>query len=213
MSSVAARPQLANEQPGSRAAFLISRVFLALVVVVVVFFGVTCIRIVREASVDETRPADAIVVFGAAEYAGHPSPVLRLRLDHALELFQHGIAPVIITTGGSGNDPRFSEGGVGRAYLTRRGVPQGAVIAETESTNTDRSAERVAAIMRSNGMKSCIAVSDRYHMFRVKHMMERQGIVVYGAPRPEVRAASFFRRAFLVGREAISYTLWTLHIT
>ena len=71
----------------------------------------------REAGVDEEHPVDAIVVFGAAEYVGHPSPVYRARLDHAYNLFERGLAPVIITTGGAGNDPHFSEGQVGRDYL------------------------------------------------------------------------------------------------
>jgi vancomycin permeability regulator SanA len=73
-------------------------------------------QIMREAGIDEEHPADAIVVFGAAEYVGHPSPVYRARLDHAYSLFQRGLAPVIITTGGAGNDPHFSEGQVGRDY-------------------------------------------------------------------------------------------------
>lgn len=78
------------------------------------FLIATSLRIVREAGREELHPADAIVVFGAAEYSGRPSPVLRARLDHAYELFEHGLAPVVITTGGSGADPSFSEGGVGR---------------------------------------------------------------------------------------------------
>ena len=77
----------------------------------------------REGGVDEARPADAIVVFGAAEYVGHPSPVYRARLDHAYDLFQRGLAPVVITTGGAGKDPHFSEGQVGRDYLEARGIP------------------------------------------------------------------------------------------
>ena len=92
-------------------------------------------KIVLEASREELRPADAIVVFGAAEYSGRPSPVYRARLDHAFELFQRGIAPVVITTGGSGSDPDYSEGGVGRDYLMRRGIPERSLIAETQGAD------------------------------------------------------------------------------
>jgi len=81
------------------------------------FLALTAARVVHAGSLQELHPADAIVVFGAAEYAGHPSPVWRARLDHSFDLFHRGIAPVVITTGGAASDPSFSEGGVGRDYL------------------------------------------------------------------------------------------------
>ena len=162
---------------------------------------------------DETRPADAIVVLGAAEYGGHPSPIFRARLDHALALYHRGIAPVVITTGGHGEDPQFSEGGVGRRYLIDHGVPEGSIIAETQSDNTDESTQRVATIMQKNGMRSCVVVSDGYHIFRVKKMLARFGVQAYGAPRPQPRPQSRWQRASLVLREVLSYTLWRLHIT
>src|SRR5437868_4984669 len=87
---------------------------------VAAFVGISSARIVHEASLQEIHSADAVVVFGAAEYAGRPSPVFRARLDHAYDLFQRGVAPVVVTTGGSAADPTFSEGGVGHDYLMRR---------------------------------------------------------------------------------------------
>jgi uncharacterized SAM-binding protein YcdF (DUF218 family) len=114
------------------------------------------------------NPADAIVVFGAAEYSGHPSPVLRARLDHGFDLYQRGIAPVVIVTGGAAADPSFSEGGVGHDYLLHRGVPERALIAETQGRDTAESAVRVAVIMHTNGLHSCVAVSDAYHVFRIR---------------------------------------------
>lgn len=186
---------------------------LAAVAVLVVVYVAALYRAIRQQMwADETRPADAIVVLGAAEYAGHPSPVFRARLDHALMLYHRGIAPVVITTGGHGDDPRFSEGGVGQKYLEDHGVPDESVIAETQSDNTDESTQRVAAIMQKNGMKSCVVVSDGYHIFRVKKMMGRYGVQAYGAPRPQPRQ-SRWQRASLVLREVLSYTLWRLHIT
>ena len=114
------------------------------------FLGLTGIRIVREGSRQELHAADAIVVFGAAEYSGRPSPVLRARLDHAFDLFQRGLASVVITTGGAASDPSFSEGGVGRDYLEHRGIPERNLIAETQGSDTAQSAVRVAVIMRAN---------------------------------------------------------------
>jgi uncharacterized SAM-binding protein YcdF (DUF218 family) len=178
-----------------------------------VFLVATCYRIERQSFRDEARPAACIVVFGAAEYSGHPSPVLRARLDHAHMLFRRGLAPIVITTGGYGGDPHFSEGGVGRAYLMSRGVPEESIIAETQADNTDESVDRVAAIMNANGMHSCIAVSDGYHIFRIKKMLQRQGITVYGSPREQLRPKSRWRETLLVLREGVSYALWRMHIT
>ena len=177
------------------------------------FTAVTFVRVERQSWRDEARPADCIVVFGAAEYSGHPSPVWRARLDHAHNLFQRGLAPIVITTGGYGGDPKFSEGGVGRVYLMGRGIPEQRIIAETQADNTDESVERVAAIMNENRMRTCIAVSDGYHIFRIKKMLERQGFTVYGAPRPQARPYSTGQRVVLGLREVLSYILWRMHIT
>jgi uncharacterized SAM-binding protein YcdF (DUF218 family) len=182
--------------------------------VLVSFLTLTGVRIVREGSRQELHPADAIIVFGAAEYAGRPSPVLRARLDHAFDLFQQGIAPVVITTGGAASDPRFSEGGVGRDYLQRRGIPERNLIAETQGSDTAQSAVRVAVIMRANGLRSCVAVSDAYHVFRIKKLLEHEGIgPVYVAPRLDSRPRGVAERAYAVMREASSYLLWKLGMT
>jgi uncharacterized SAM-binding protein YcdF (DUF218 family) len=174
------------------------------------WFGVTCARILRQASRDEGRPAAAIVVFGAAEYSGRPSPIYRARLNHAYQLFRKGLAPVVITTGGSGRDPTYTEGGVGRDYLRGLGIPDRDLIAETQSSNTAQSAQRVAVIMKTNGLRDCVAVSDAYHVFRVKHMLEGEGVTTYAAPRPDSLPPSVWERSFLVAREALSYMLWRL---
>jgi uncharacterized SAM-binding protein YcdF (DUF218 family) len=181
---------------------------LAVVGALVLFFGVTASRIARAAAEAPTKKADVIAIFGAAEYAGRPSPVYRARLDHGHELFQKGMAPVVITTGGSGQDPDFSEGGVGRDYLLRRGIPEQALIAETQGSDTAQSAARVANIMRANGMRSCIAVSDAYHVFRIRALLEHEGVRVELAPRPESRPRSLWERFAAVMREAASYLAW-----
>ncbi len=186
---------------------------LALAGGLLLFFGITGSRIVRASTETPTKKADVIVVFGAAEYSGHPSPVYRARLDHAFKLFEKGMAPVVITTGGAALDPDFSEGGVGRSYLLRRGVPEQALIEETQGSDTAQSAARVANIMRANGMHTCIAVSDAYHVFRIRALLEHEGVQVELAPRPESRPRSQWERFEAVMREATSYLSWKLGMT
>jgi|SRR5438046_5498443 len=182
------------------------------VLVVFLFIVITSLRIVREADKQELHPAEAIVVFGAAEYAGRPSPVLRARLDHAYDLFARKLAPVVITTGGPASDPKFSEGGVGRDYLIHRGIPERNLIAETLGSDTAHSAERIGVIMRTNGMQSCLAVSDEYHVFRIRQLLQHEGVKVYVAPRTGSRPRTRWQRMIAVLREAASYLFWKLDI-
>ncbi len=194
--------------------FHLSRWIVTLAVfVAVVFLLYTSWQIMREGGVDEARAVDAIVVFGAAEYVGHPSPVYRARLDHAYDLFQRGLAPVIITTGGAGKDPRFSEGQVGRDYLEGRGIPDINLIAETQGGNTDESTRRVAVIMHANNMKTALLVSDAYHLYRAKQMMAREGVTVYTSPRPGSVPKTAFARWMAALRESFSYMLYRAHVT
>lgn len=188
-------------------------VLLAVVGAFLLFLGITGLRIVQAAGEVPSRKADAVVIFGAAEYAGRPSPVYRARLDHGFDLFEKGMAPVVITTGGAGQDPDFSEGGVGRDYLLRRGVPEQALIAETQGSDTAQSAARVANIMHVNGMRTCIAVSDAYHVFRIRALLEHEGMQVEVAPRPESRPRSLLQRFSAAMREAMSYLIWELGLT
>lgn len=171
-------------------------------------FSLISFYILRDAHKQELRHADAIIVFGAAEYDGRPSPVFRARLDHANQLFRQGLASVIITTGGAAADPRFSEGGVGHDYLMRKGVPEAALIAETQASDTAESAERVAAIMQENHMTSCIAVSDAYHMFRIRRMLAHRRLQVFLAPRPDSRPKSLWLSAIALVRESASFLAW-----
>lgn len=168
--------------------------------------------IVHDSRPRQLKPADVIIVFGAAEYDGRPSPVYRARLDHAYNLFRQGLAPVIITTGGSAADPNFSEGGVGHDYLSHRGVPDMALIAETQANDTAESADRIAVIMRANHMKTCIAVSDAYHVFRIRKMLEHEALQVALAPRPDSKPKSFWQRGTAILRESASYLVWRIGI-
>ena len=181
------------------------------VAIVLAAFAVAAFFIVRQGSLDEARRADAIVVFGAAEYAGRPSPVYRARLDHAYELFERGLAPMVITTGGAGADPKFNEGGVGRDYLLQRGIPDRCLIAETQGDDTAESAQRVSAILHVNGMHTVVAVSDGYHIFRIKRLMRRYGIVAYGSPRPASVPHTASAKIMAILRESASYVFWRLY--
>ena len=183
----------------------------ALAAALLIWLAAICVGIVREASRQEIHPADALVVFGAAEYSGRPSPVYRARLDHAFDLFEKGVAPVVITTGGAAADPSFSEGGVGHDYLMHRGIPDASLIEETQGSDTAQSAERIGVIMRTNHMHSCVAVSDAYHVFRIRKLLEHEGMQVYVSPRPDSRPHSLWQRGEAVLREAVSYMVWRLH--
>jgi uncharacterized SAM-binding protein YcdF (DUF218 family) len=176
------------------------------------YFASICGDIIRAAAEDQPHSADAIVVFGAAEYSGRPSPVYRARLDHGFDLFRQGVAPVVITTGGAASDPRFSEGGVGHDYLMGRGIPDASLIAETQGTDTAQSAERVSVIMRANHMRTCVAVSDAYHVFRIRKLLQHQNVQVYISARPDSRPHSVWQRTEAVLRESVSYLVWRLQV-
>jgi uncharacterized SAM-binding protein YcdF (DUF218 family) len=179
---------------------------------VIIYLGWIISVIHRQSEIDEARPADVIIVLGAAEYRGKPSPVLKARLDHALQLYMRKLAPRILTTGGAGGDPVFTEGEVGRDYLVKRGVPSEAIILEAEGESTVHSTAAAAEIMRRMNLKSCIVVSDAYHIFRVKKMLEFRGLDVYGSPRREEPKGTW-REKWLFVRQAIGYALWQIGIT
>ena len=169
----------------------------------------------RQSTVDESQPADVIVVLGAAEYRGRPSPVLEARLNHALFLYHRNLAPRILTTGGKGPDPTYSEGEVAHAYLSRHGVPSESILVESEGLTTVQSITAASEIMRRMNLKSCIVVSDGYHIFRVKKMLETQGMQVFGSPRPEdhpLGEGSAWRAQWVYARQAIAYDLWRIGI-
>jgi uncharacterized SAM-binding protein YcdF (DUF218 family) len=163
------------------------------------------------ASRDMAIPSDAIAVFGAAEYDGHPSPVFRARLDHAESLYSRGIAPLIVTLGGDGGD-QFSEGRVGEEYLVGAGVPDSDIIAETESTSTDESVRRLAVIARTNNFQRIVVVSDATHLFRIHQICAANGLNVLTSPRSRVPIEGPSGRLERIQHEILSYTLWRLHL-
>jgi uncharacterized SAM-binding protein YcdF (DUF218 family) len=183
-------------------------------VVLIAGMMVWCWRVYAEigyfAGQDQAAPADAIAVFGAAEYDGRPSPVYRARLDHTASLYNRGIAPVIVALGGDGGD-RFSEGGVGRDYLMTTGIPESAIIAETQSRNTAEAARRLAAIARTNRFLRIVVVSDNTHLFRIHEICAANGLNVLTSPRPKVATEGSNSETGSILHEIMSYTAWRLH--
>lgn len=191
---------------------LLPRAILLGAVFVAAYLGWVMYQIWRQSIVDEARAADVIIVLGAAEYRGRPSPVLRARLEHALELYRQGLAPRILTTGGAGGDPVHTEAEVARSWLAKQGVPSEAILVEDQSASTAHSTAAAAEIMRRMGLKSAIVVSDGYHIFRVKKMLEFRGLNVYGSPRPD-EPTGHWREKWVYFRQSAGYLLWQMGIS
>ena len=151
------------------------------------------------------------MVFGAAEYNGTPSPVFRARLDHAFDLEERNLAPVVITTGGSGGDPSFTEAGVGRDYLVQRGMDEAKILTDTKSETSYETVKAVVRLLKQRHAATCIAVSDGFHLFRVKLMFAHEGIKCYGSPDPESPIENDpVQRVLHTCREMASSSLWYL---
>jgi uncharacterized SAM-binding protein YcdF (DUF218 family) len=131
---------------------------------------------------DRARPSDAIVVLGAAQYWGRPSPVLRARLDHAVGLWRRRMAPRVVLTGGVGVGDTTSEAAVSRKYVMGQGIPDTAILLETTGRTTQESLRSVAALLRSRNEESVILVSDPFHMLRLDILARRFGLVPYTSP-------------------------------
>ena len=131
---------------------------------------------------DDARRADAIVVLGAAQYDGRPSPVLRARLDHALSLWSLHLAPRLVLTGGMGDGDTTSEAAVGRRYAVKHGVPDSVILIETRGRTTAESMQRVAAMMDTVHGHEVILVSDPFHMLRLTILARRFDLVPRTSP-------------------------------
>jgi uncharacterized SAM-binding protein YcdF (DUF218 family) len=202
---------------GSRKRVHWLRWFLFLILLLVLgWFGWVYGQIRQTSNIDNAQPSDAIAVFGAAEYAGRPSPVLHARLDKAVSLYNRGLAPIIVTLGGgSDKDSGKTEGGVGRDYLLANGVPFDHIIAETESIDTEQQVQRLAAIAAREHFHHIIVVSDATHLFRIALLCRRAGLNVYTSPRPQLGHIDDLDRVQRMTHEMISYTAlrFDLHIS
>jgi uncharacterized SAM-binding protein YcdF (DUF218 family) len=153
-------------------------------VAVAVVVGFASVRIWQQGDRDEQRPVDAIVVLGAAQYDGRPSPVFKARLDHAVNLWQSGIAPEFVVTGGKLPGDRTTEAAVARRYAVDHAVPDDDIWGENEAHNTLDSLRAVAAEMKKRDLRSAVFVSDPTHMLRVLRIARDLGIEAYGSPTP-----------------------------
>lgn len=145
-------------------------------------YTISLVMVLAVSQHDQRRPVDAIVVLGAAQYNGRPSPVLKARLDHALGLYRDGVAPLIVVTGGIGRGDTTSEAIVGRRYLMAHQVPPEAVVAQSEGRTTAASMTSVAEWTRGRGLRRVLLVSDPFHMFRLRLEARRTALEAYTSP-------------------------------
>jgi uncharacterized SAM-binding protein YcdF (DUF218 family) len=160
----------------------LTRVGVAALAGLLLVVAYTTWRIWDQGNHDDVRPADAIVVLGAAQYNGVPSPIYQARLDHAIDLFNEGVAPALVMTGGNKPGDETTEAEAGRRYAIARGVPGEAILVDDRSHTTLESLRAVGAMLRERGLTSAVFVSDRTHMLRVLRMAHDQGIEAYGSP-------------------------------
>lgn len=161
---------------------LFARLVIAGLIAGVAIGGYAAYRIWEQGNRDERPPADAIVVMGAAQYDGRPSPVFAARLDHAIELYHQGVASWLIVTGGKREGDRTTEAASARGYAIAHDVPDAAILSEDTSRTTLQSIRRVAALMQAENLGSAVFVSDPSHMLRVLRMASDEGITAYGSP-------------------------------
>jgi uncharacterized SAM-binding protein YcdF (DUF218 family) len=191
----------------------VRRFFTLLLIVAFAWTAWVYYEISAVAHVDQAQPADAIAVFGAAEYSGHPSPVFHARLDHAVNLYRRQIAPLIVTLGGGGDkDSGITEGGVGRDYLLANGVPLDRIIAETTSTDTEQQVQKLSIIAHENNFHHIVVVSDGTHLFRIRQLCRSADIDVYTSPRPPFGHIGIYGLVQRYLHEILSYTLFKLHL-
>lgn len=156
---------------------------LAIIVgLILVTWGAIAVAVIVWGRRDEARPASAIVVLGAAQYAGRPSPVFKARLDHGIALWKRGIAPYLVLTGGMGVGDTTSEAAVGRRYALRMGIPDSAIRVETEGRTTSESLRAVVTLLDSLPDRSVVLVSDPFHSLRVSILARRLGLEPYTSP-------------------------------
>jgi uncharacterized SAM-binding protein YcdF (DUF218 family) len=170
------------KQKAKHAVRIVRRMLTVIVVVLFALWVISATAVLIWASRDEARPAQAIVVLGAAQYAGKPSPVLRARLDHALELWNRHLATLLILTGGTGSGDTTSEAAVGRTYARKHGVPDSAILVENEGRTTSESMRAVAGMLEVRGLQTALLVSDPFHMLRLRILARRFGFTPYTSP-------------------------------
>ena len=174
------------------------RVGLVTSLVLFVYLSVTFVQVWMASRRDEARRSDAIIVLGAAEYDGRPSPVLAARLDHAIDLYERHIAPVIVVTGGKEPGDRFTEAGASADYLHKHAIPDTAILRETTGRTSWESLEAAARFLENRDMKRVVLVSDPYHSARIKAIAHEVGLDAVTSPTrtSPIKGAAAWRRMF-----------------
>ncbi|HEU0214335.1 MAG TPA: YdcF family protein [Jiangellaceae bacterium] len=204
MSEVDVRPRLSRRT-------VVRRVLIGAVLMVLLWVASVPVRIWWDARQEDHRVSDAIVVLGAAQYGGRPSPVLEARLRKAQTLWQEGVAPVVVTVGGSVPGDETTEAEAGRDWLTANGLPTEAVVAVAEGNNTQSSLEAVGEVFDDEGWATAVLVTDPWHTFRSKALADAAGIDAVAAPArsgPAVQTRETQLRYIV--RESLAYYRWRL---
>jgi uncharacterized SAM-binding protein YcdF (DUF218 family) len=191
--AAATATEAVGEQPHHAARIFTARrrrwpwVLLVITIVVAIlgaYYAISFVQVWSVGRSDQARPVDAIVVMGAAQYDGTPSPQLAARLDHVVDLWDDGLAPLVITTGGNQPGDRFTEAEASEAYLVDRGVPEEAILLENSGSNSYESLEAVADMMGTRGLAEALIVTDPYHALRSRLIAEEVGVTAYVSPTP-----------------------------
>jgi uncharacterized SAM-binding protein YcdF (DUF218 family) len=160
----------------------LGRLIASIVLAVIAIWAASMAAVIFFSWIDQARPAESIVVLGAAQYAGRPSPVLKARLDHGIDLWNRGMGKLLVLTGGRGHGDTTSEAEVGRTYARKRGVPDTAILLENEGRTSRESMLGVAELLQKRGIKTAILVSDPFHMLRLSIIGRRFGLTPYTSP-------------------------------
>lgn len=175
---------------------------LVLLAVAAAYLVITFLQVWNASTGNASEPAQVIIVLGAAQYDGRPSPVLAGRLDHAAQLYRDGVAPTIVVTGGKQEGDRFTEAAAGFGYLRDLGIPEDDILREEQGTNTWSQLAAASRFLRTQGVRSAILVSDDYHAYRLDRIAHELGLVAQVSPvDPRFGTA---RRVRAMARETVA---------
>lgn len=160
----------------------LGRLVASILLAIVGLWGLSMAAVLIYSAIDQARPADSIVVLGAAQYDGRPSPVLRARLDHGIDLWNRGMGKILVVTGGKGYGDTTSEADVGRSYAKKHGIPDTVIVLENKGRTTRESMLAVSRLLEERGIRTAILVSDPFHMLRLSIIGRRFGITPYTSP-------------------------------
>jgi uncharacterized SAM-binding protein YcdF (DUF218 family) len=187
-----------------------ARVFCLAAVLAILYLISLTVRIYLAGKQDERGPADVIIVLGAAQWDGRPRPMYLGRLEHAIALYQQGYASTLLFCGGKRPGDRFTEAWAGKHYAEEHGVPSRAILMEAQGRTTMQSMQYAADIMRRQGLRTAMVVSDPFHAFRLRRIARDLGMSARVSPTPYSRAKSLRTQGEYIVREVGSYAIYRL---